>query len=346
MSDRRCDPTVGVMTRYESSVTALSWIPSEAVEGMTKLPFEMGVAHYDAPPPDVIDDLEALRLDDRFRFANELRAWVEVRDGTIVRYGQTGQGHIGSTTVRLGKRSMVFQAVPFPDIRSESEVEGHRAVRFVQTAGGRTGAPAPRRVKRKPFVQMAAPTAWSTLELVMRADGTSSFNLLGASPFPRHWVYDAEGKLAAKTGMIDFDSWYRTAFGAHTPWGEEDSLAFVTVAETAIERELSRAIMGGDRKPRVRVLSEGDVLVQQGDEGHELFVLLDGVLAVDVDGEPLAEVGPGAILGERAVLEGGRRTSTLRAVTRAKVAVAGADEIDRAALEEVAGGHRREDERS
>ncbi|HET7489649.1 MAG TPA: cyclic nucleotide-binding domain-containing protein [Acidimicrobiales bacterium] len=333
------------MTRYESSVTALSWIPSEAVEGMTKLPFELGVAHYDAPPPDVLEDLEALRLDDRFRFANELRAWVEVRDGHIVGYGQTGQGHIGSTTVRLGKRAMVFQAVSFPDLRSEQEIDGHTAVRFVQTAGGRTGAPAPRRVRRPPFVQMAAPTAWSTLELVIRADGTSEFTLTGASPFPRHWVYDDSGKLAAKTGMIDFDEWYRTAFGGHTPWGDEDSPAFVTVAETAIERELSRTIMGGDKKPKVKTVDEGDELVRQGEEGHELFVLLDGVLAVEVDGEAVAEVGPGAILGERAVLEGGRRTSTLRAVTRAKVAVAGADDVDRAALEEVAGGHRREDER-
>ena len=330
--------------RYESSVTSLSWIPSEAVAGMTKLPFEMGMAHYDAPPPDVLDELEALRQADAFRFANELRAWVEVEDGLIVRYGQAGQGHIGSTTVRLGRRAMVFPAVAFPDIRPEPEVSP-TAVRFVQTAGGRTGVPAPRRVRHKPFVQVAAPVAWSTLALTIRADGSSDFELVGASPFPRHWVFDADGKLAAKTGMIDFDSWYRNAFGDHTPWGDEDSPAFVTVAETAIERELSRSIMSAGRKPRIKNVATDDTLVRQGEEGNELFVLLDGVLAVEVDGEPVAEVGPGAILGERAVLEGGRRTSTLRAVTRCKMAVAGADDVDRAALAEVAGGHRREEER-
>ena len=37
--------------RIESSVTAISWIPSEAVEGLPKLPFTMGMAHYDDPPP-------------------------------------------------------------------------------------------------------------------------------------------------------------------------------------------------------------------------------------------------------------------------------------------------------
>jgi len=63
--------------RVESSVTSISWIPSEAIAGMTKMPFEIGMAHYDPPPPDVIEDLEALRLADRFRFANRLSAWIE-----------------------------------------------------------------------------------------------------------------------------------------------------------------------------------------------------------------------------------------------------------------------------
>ena len=47
--------------RVESSVTSLSWIPSEAVTGVNKGVFESGFTHYDDPPPDVIEDLEALR---------------------------------------------------------------------------------------------------------------------------------------------------------------------------------------------------------------------------------------------------------------------------------------------
>ena len=64
--------------RFESSVTAISWIPSEAVEGLPKIPFSMGVAHYDEPPPEVIDDLEAMTEADAFREANELHAFIEV----------------------------------------------------------------------------------------------------------------------------------------------------------------------------------------------------------------------------------------------------------------------------
>src|SRR5438445_4689831 len=92
--------------RIESSVTSISWIPSEAVKGMMKMPFETGVAHYDDPPPEVLEDLEALRVADRFRFANELRAWVEIEDGRIVGAGYAGDGRsggrIGATTMNLG----------------------------------------------------------------------------------------------------------------------------------------------------------------------------------------------------------------------------------------------------
>ncbi len=329
--------------RIESSVTSLSWIPSEAVTGMTRLPFDMGMAHYDSPPPDVLGDLDELRRADRFRFANQLAAWIEVEDGKVVDWGRSGGGQIGSTTVRMGPRAVVFQAVAFPDLQPEPEVS-EAAVRFVQTAGGRTGVPAPRTVRRPPFVQVAAPLAWATLALTIRADGSSEWEVPGASPFPRHWIYDHTGALAAKTGMIDFEQWYRTAFGRHSPWGDEDSPALVTVAETALERELSARIMRAGAKPDILALAAGETLVEQGDPGDSIFLLLDGVLDVVVDGEKLAEVGPGAILGERAVLEGGTRTATLRAVTPVKAARAAADQIDTAALAEVSRGHRREEE--
>ena len=57
----------------------------------------------------------------------------------------------------------------------------------------------------------------------------------------------------------------------------------------------------------------------------------------------MAEVGPGAVLGERAVLESGSRTSTLRTVTRCTVAVARADLIDPQARVTLSAGHRREE---
>ncbi|MGH9271925.1 MAG: cyclic nucleotide-binding domain-containing protein, partial [Ilumatobacteraceae bacterium] len=108
-------------------------------------------------------------------------------------------------------------------------------------------------------------------------------------------------------------------------------------------RELSGLLMRGAAKPRIRRFKEGDELTRQGELGDQLFLLLDGVVVVDVDGKELAEIGPGAVLGERAILEEGLRTSTLRARTNCKVAVAPADQLDRDRLAELAAHHRRED---
>lgn len=334
--------------RIASSVTSISWIPSEAITGMTKLPFSAGIAHYDEPPPDHIENIEALRDADGFRFANVLRAWIEVDDAPVMWQGRTlqrgerriadagftGGGMIGSTTLRLGRREMTFAAIPFPTVQTIERADDH--VRFVQTAGGRTGVPAPRPVPRPPFIQYRAPVAWTTLALTIYADGRSEFEVVGASPFPRHWIYDDGGTITAKTGLIDFKDWSKHAFGAGTPWGEEDSPALVTQAESALERQLSLAIMAKDRKPEFRKLRKGKTLTEQGEPGDELYLLLDGLLEVVVDGEVVAQVGPGAILGERALVEQGVRTATLRALTPVRVAVARAEDVDRSALEELA----------
>src|SRR5712691_10888118 len=124
--------------RHESSVTSLSWIPSEAVEGSTKLAFDAGFTHYDDPLPDELGDIEELRVADRFRFANVLRAWIDVDDsGSVTGYGYSGGGLIGATTVRLGSVQRTFQAVQLPEVQREPE-RGEGWMRFSQTTGGRT----------------------------------------------------------------------------------------------------------------------------------------------------------------------------------------------------------------
>jgi hypothetical protein len=326
--------------RIEKSTTAISWIPSEAIEGLPKLPFELGIGHYDEPPPDRLQegDLEKLRDDDRFREANVLRAWIEVEDGRISGFGHEGTGLVGTTTFRFGFKDVVVPGVPFEVLRPDPE-EQDGSVRFVQTVGGRAGFPAPRRVRGKPFFRIHSATAWTTLALTINADGSYEHELVGASPFPRHWVYDDSGELTQKAGTIDFETWYRESHGEQTPWGGEDSPAVVTAAESELERRLAADLMRGE-KPKRRELSPGETLVEQGEGGADLYLLLDGVLTVEVDGEETAEIGPGAILGERALVEGGSRTATLRASTRCRVAAFPGEAIDRNALEELAAGRR------
>lgn len=328
--------------RIGAEVTSLSWIPSEAVTGLNRSAFDVGFTHYDDPPPDRIDDLEALRDADRFRFANRLAAWIEVDDGVVVDGGYSGGGLMGSTTIAVGRRQATFAAVAFGDIQQPVELSSTSA-RFVQTVGGHTAVPAPRRVNRPPFVSFTAPTVWTTLALTLHADGRVDHELIGASPFPRHWVYGPDSALVSKAGLADFKTWWRHCFGRHTPWGDVDSPVFATEVETALERELATLIMRGGVKPRFKRAKPGAKLTEQGQEDTNVFLLLNGVLRVDVDGEPIAEVGPGAVLGERASLEGGVRTSTLTALTPVKVAVIPPDRLERGTLEELAEGHRRED---
>ena len=66
------------------------------------------------------------------------------------------------------------------------------------------------------------------------------------------------------------------------------------------------------------------------------------MLAAVVDGEEIAQVGPGAILGEGAIVGDGTRGATLRACTPARVAVIEPDMIDREAMETLAAGRRRD----
>ncbi len=94
-----------------------------------------------------------------------------------------GGGVIGSTTMGLGRRvgHLPGRGLPRPAGRARG---GDGWVRFTQTAGGRTGVPAPRRVAKPPFVQYHAPTAWSTLSLTIHADGRAELGPRRCQPVP------------------------------------------------------------------------------------------------------------------------------------------------------------------
>ena len=327
--------------RIERSVTSISWIPSEAMTGPMRLPMDLGIGHYDPPPPDRIatEDLEKLRQQDRYRFANHLAAWIDVEGGEINDAGYSGGGYVGSTTAKVGF-SVTIPGVSFPVLQDIPKIEGGRVI-FKQTAGGRTGAPLPRRIDRPPYVRMTAPTAWTTLSLTITAGGETEIGVAGASPFPRHWIYGVDGELTAKSGLVDFAKWTRIHDHDRSPWHDFDRKILMADVESQIERKLSKTVMSG--RPNLIRIEEGSDLIEQGQRGGTIQLILDGMLRVSVDGEEVAELGPGAIVGERAVLEGGTATATVTAMTPVRVAVIPSDALDRSALEEVASGHHRED---
>jgi Cyclic nucleotide-binding domain len=330
--------------RVESSVTAITWLPFAALDALPNMPLGFAVAHYDEPPGDRLRDVDALREADAFREANELRAWIEVDDDSIVDHGREGRGLVAGVGLELGPQQVAFPAVEFPVIRPEPEV-GEGWVRFTQTVGGRIGLPAPRPVQDERFFHFGSALAWTTLELVLRADGGAEGRLVASSPFPRHSVYDGEGRLIGEHGFKDFEGWYRESFGETTPWGDEDAPEIVAAVEAKLEEELTRiALTLNARLPRRR-LDVGETLVEQGEPGRDMFLLLDGLLEVEVDGRTMARVGAGAVLGELAVLGDGRRQATLRARRPCRVAVLPADAIGGTELAALALRRREEQEK-
>ena len=63
------------------------------------------------------------------------------------------------------------------------------------------------------------------------------------------------------------------------------------------------------------IVAEGSNLVAQGRRGEECFVLASGRAEVLVDGEPVATVHAGELVGEVSMLDRGLRTATVVAAT-------------------------------
>jgi CRP-like cAMP-binding protein len=68
---------------------------------------------------------------------------------------------------------------------------------------------------------------------------------------------------------------------------------------------------------------EGAQLTREGGTGREAFVIVDGWAAVIIDGEPVAALGPGEVVGEMAMLDLQPRSATVIAKTNMRLLVIG-----------------------
>jgi hypothetical protein len=316
--------------RYEASATCLSWIPPAAVEGMFRLPFGLGVAHYDQPPPDSAPDVEALLAAAAIRFANQLHAWIDVDGGQITAHGMSGGGRLGSTTVRLRSRGLTFAGVALPDITPPPEVQPDR-VRFTQTAGGHTGAPVPRAVSQPPFWRLTAPVAWSTLAVTLRSDGSAKAELAAASPFPRHYLYDSAGQLTHKSALIRYTDWIHRSTPQDSPWGGGGEPVPIAGIRGPVERSLADAILVSGQYRR-QTLPEGALLREVPIAATEVYLLLDGLVQFEIDQQPVAEAGPGAIFDPALRTSYSQGHAAVRAKTSCKLAILSRGQLDSQAL--------------
>lgn len=74
-------------------------------------------------------------------------------------------------------------------------------------------------------------------------------------------------------------------------------------------------------------LPAGKILCEQGAIGREAFIILEGTAEVRRNNRKVATLGPGACVGELALLDHGLRTATVVAATDLKVLVLGVREF-------------------
>ena len=96
-----------------------------------------------------------------------------------------------------------------------------------------------------------------------------------------------------------------------------DFLRAVPLFAMCSKRELRRIAAIADEID----VGEGRVLARQGDPGRELFILLDGTVKVERDGEQVNALGPGDFVGEGALLLRKPRNATVTATSPVRVLV-------------------------
>ena len=66
-------------------------------------------------------------------------------------------------------------------------------------------------------------------------------------------------------------------------------------------------------------LAPGEVLFREGDEGHCMYVLLEGSMEISVNAKVVENSARGAIVGEMALIENTPRTATVTAKDTARL---------------------------
>jgi CRP/FNR family transcriptional regulator, cyclic AMP receptor protein len=82
---------------------------------------------------------------------------------------------------------------------------------------------------------------------------------------------------------------------------------------------MAENFLGSFRNGEEIRLDAGQILFSKGDVGHEIYVVRSGELQI-LDGNRVFEtIGPGGIVGEMALVDGGPRSATVRASAASEV---------------------------
>jgi CRP/FNR family cyclic AMP-dependent transcriptional regulator len=80
-----------------------------------------------------------------------------------------------------------------------------------------------------------------------------------------------------------------------------------------------------------RVYEKGEIIFEEGDQGHGIFVVLNGSVQAKSRREPLnamaVEIGPGELIGELSLFDEGPRMGTVTAIIRTNLVALFRDEF-------------------
>ena len=108
---------------------------------------------------------------------------------------------------------------------------------------------------------------------------------------------------------------------------EQALLSQVSLFEPLSAEELTRVVESLDR----RVLQSGQTLVRQGQQGESLFILIEGLMQVEVEQggkqRVVGRIQPGMFFGEMSLLTGESRSATVTTITESVVYEIGKEPI-------------------
>jgi CRP/FNR family transcriptional regulator, cyclic AMP receptor protein len=102
-----------------------------------------------------------------------------------------------------------------------------------------------------------------------------------------------------------------------------DHLSQVSLFSACSKKELAAVAKASDEI----TIEAGRILCEQGSIGREAFVIVEGTAEVRRNDRKIADLGPGACVGELSLIDHGPRSATVKALTDMTVLVLGPREF-------------------
>lgn len=118
----------------------------------------------------------------------------------------------------------------------------------------------------------------------------------------------------------DFDDFFAAPAAGPAEPGSSESAPRVLPPRLGMLADLDDAEFDHvARAAKLAQVAADTAVFEQGDEADRFFVLVDGAVQVERDGQVLATLGPGAFFGESALLVKGRRSATVTTVAQSSL---------------------------